>query len=268
MPLSPAIREYAETPARFNHVVAGSSVERFDDGRVCVIQGTMWAEVSGVKVPSGELDVLIDQVRRIVPGDKEPMWVVGPSSLPANLPGELRRRGFESPKDRVGSSRALALVEEPEGPSGVDVRRVETFEQYVVAQEISWEAFEWPAERIERNRQRLAEGFEEMMRLQIPLTFLAYEEGKPAGSAGAVTSDRGVFLIGGSVASWARGRGIYRALVRARWDFAVERGTPALVTHANPRTSYPILRGLGFEEVCELQRFEDPGSGVKPAAEN
>ena len=30
----------------------------------------------------------------------------------------------------------------------------------------------------------------------------------------------------------ARGRGAYRALVRARWDDAVRRGTPALVVHA------------------------------------
>jgi hypothetical protein len=45
--------------------------------------------------------------------------------------------------------------------------------------------------------------------------------------------------------------------VRARWDDAVARGTPALVTQANPETSYPILRRLGFEEVCEITRLED-----------
>jgi len=26
---------------------------------------------------------------------------------------------------------------------------------------------------------------------------------------------------------------------------------------ANPKTSYPILRRLGFEEVCEIRRLED-----------
>jgi predicted GNAT superfamily acetyltransferase len=59
------------------------------------------------------------------------------------------------------------------------------------------------------------------------------------------------------VAPWARGRGLYRALVRPRWNDAVARGTPALVTQANPETSYPILRRLGFEEVCEITRLED-----------
>ena len=58
----------------------------------------------------------------------------------------------------------------------------------------------------------------------------------------ALPSERGVFLIAGSVAPWARGRGVYRALVRARWDFAVAQGTPALVTEALASTSYPILQ--------------------------
>jgi N-acetylglutamate synthase-like GNAT family acetyltransferase len=91
-----------------------------------------------------------------------------------------------------------------------------------------------------------------------PVDFIAYLDARPAGCAALVTSNRGVLLMGGSVAPWARGRGVYRALVRARWDFAVERGLPALVTHANPKTSYPILRRLGFKEVCELHRLQDP----------
>ena len=67
-------------------------------------------------------------------------------------------------------------------------------------------------------------------------------------------------LIGGSTAEWARGRGVYRALVHARWQYAVQRGTPALVTHAMPKTSYPILRRLGFDEVCRIRRLEDSAS--------
>ena len=75
----------------------------------------------------------------------------------------------------------------------------------------------------------------------------------------AVPSQRGAYLIAGAVAPWARGRGLYRALVRARWELAVERGTPALVTQADPKTSYPILERVGFEDVCRIRRLEDPG---------
>ena len=92
----------------------------------------------------------------------------------------------------------------------------------------------------------------------MPATFLARLDGRDAGVGRSVYSDRGVFLIAGSVAAWARGHGVYRALVRARWDDAVERGTPGLVTEAMPDTSYPILRRLGFEDVCTITRLEDP----------
>ena len=52
---------------------------------------------------------------------------------------------------------------------------------------------------------------------------------------------------------WARGRGAYRAVVRARWDAAVARGTPALAVGAGPM-SRPILERLGFEQVLQFRR--------------
>jgi hypothetical protein len=55
-----------------------------------------------------------------------------------------------------------------------------------------------------------------------------------------------------------RGRGAYRALVRARWDAAVDRGTPALTVGAESM-SRPILARLGFVNVgwtdCLIDRF-------------
>jgi GNAT superfamily N-acetyltransferase len=65
-----------------------------------------------------------------------------------------------------------------------------------------------------------------------------------------------MLLWGGSVREEARGRGCYRALVRARWDEAVRRGTPALTVSANDQSG-PALRKLGFEKVLEFRRIED-----------
>jgi predicted GNAT superfamily acetyltransferase len=65
-------------------------------------------------------------------------------------------------------------------------------------------------------------------------------------------------MSAGAVLERARGRGVYRALVRPRWDDAVARGTPALITEANPGTSYPILKRVGFVDVCTIRRLEDP----------
>jgi predicted GNAT superfamily acetyltransferase len=62
------------------------------------------------------------------------------------------------------------------------------------------------------------------------------------------------------VAKAARGRGVYRALVRARWDVAVARGTPALVVQAGTM-SQPILERLGFRTVCTIRLFVDDSGG-------
>ena len=121
-----------------------------------------------------------------------------------------------------------------------------------------WEAFDTRPHRREAQRPHLRSEFEAARSAGVPVTFLAHVEGRPAGVGRSVYSDRGVFLIAGSVAAWARGRGVYRALVRARWDDAVARGTPALVTEAMPDTSYPILKRVGFVDVCTIRRLEDP----------
>jgi hypothetical protein len=86
--------------------------------------------------------------------------------------------------------------------------------------------------------------------------FGAWLDGELVGAGAATPSSRGMLLWGGSVRADARGRGCYRALVRARWDEAVGRGTPALTVSANDKSS-PALGKLGFEKVLEFRRLED-----------
>ena len=213
--------------------------------------------MSGANVPADEVAELLGEVRSRIPAEKEPVWWIGPSAGPPDLYGRLQSLGLREPRDGVSLLHALVLVREPEGATDIDVARIETLAQFQAARELQWDAFDAPQDRREKNRARSQEDFEESQRLAIPVGFLATLDGRPAGTALAIPSDRGVFLIGGSTARWARGRGVYRALVRARWEFAVGRGTPALVTHAVPDTSYPILRRLGFEKVCTIRRLED-----------
>jgi len=66
----------------------------------------------------------------------------------------------------------------------------------------------------------------------------------------------GVNLFGGSVLPGARGRGVYRELVRARWQAAVDRGTPALTVQAG-RMSRPICERLGFGYLASVRVFVD-----------
>ena len=62
--------------------------------------------------------------------------------------------------------------------------------------------------------------------------------------------------MGGAVLPEARGRGVYRALVRARWDHAVERADTPLVVQAGAMSA-PVLAGLGFERHGEIRLFVD-----------
>jgi len=257
--ISAELREFAEVPDRFTGIAPNSSVDRFDDGSVCVVRGPMWASVAGIDVDAAEVDALVDRVRALVPPETHCTWWLGPSVRPADLVDRLRSRGFSLPKDGPHSLIALALTHEPASPpDGIDVRRVRTFDAWLASREIAWDAFDVPDERRARIRERSDEDFAEALALGAPAHFLATLDGRPAATGTAIPSPRGMFLIAGSTAPWARRRGLSRALVHARWRYAVESGAPALVTHADPGTSYPILRRLGFEDVCTITRLEDP----------
>lgn len=127
----------------------------------------------------------------------------------------------------------MALTHPPDGPppAGVTVRQVETLEDRIAATRIAADA----AGRVDDTSS----------------IYLALLDGEPVASGIASFTEAGALLFGGASLPEARGRGAYRALVRARWDEAVARGTPALVTHAG-RMSQPILQRLGFEAISEI----------------
>ena len=233
-------------------------MSRYDDGRICVIQGATWASVSAPLVEEDDVDELLALTRSLIPRGKLVTWWIGPSARPRDVVERLRQAGLVEPADRVGRLIALALQHQPaDTPAGVDVHRIETYDDFVAAREVQWDAFETPLDRRDEGRRRLRAEFDESMANGVPVGYLGTLDGRAAATAMSLPCERGVFLIAGSTAPWARGRGLYRALVRARWDDAVARGTPALVTQANPETSYPILKRLGFEDVCEIVRLED-----------
>ena len=212
-----------------------------------------------MRVEAADVAGLIEETRRLIPAEKRTVWWIDPDARPEDLHERLLALGLREPSDGGALLHSLACVKAPPpAPAEVEVLRVERFEDFVTATELAWDGFATPAERREQQRPLLEHEFEAARRAGVPVTYLARLDDRPAGVARSVFAEHGVFLIAGAVAPWARGRGVYRALVRARWDDAVARGTPALVTEAMPDTSYPILKRLGFEEVCVTRRLEDP----------
>jgi ribosomal protein S18 acetylase RimI-like enzyme len=171
-------------------------------------------------------------------------WEVGTHATPAGLVERLYALGLV---DDEPTALAIGMVLDREPPvrAGVEVRRVESDDDLYVADSIAAVAFGGPAAK---------------RRPYVPdpnnVVYLALVDGKPVARASAAFGELGATLFGGATLPEARGRGAYRALVAARWEDAVARGTPCLVTQAGPM-SRPILAALGFREVCEIRILVD-----------
>jgi GNAT superfamily N-acetyltransferase len=166
-------------------------------------------------------------------------WEVGTHATPPDLADRLRALGLVDEEYAVG----MVLSEEPaQAPPDIEVRAAVTDEERLASARIAAIAFgasELPTEPPPANDD------------PNNVAYLAFIDGKPVARAAGSYGEHGVTLFGGSTLPEARGRGAYRALVAARWQEAVARGTPLLVTQASPM-SRPILAQLGFREVCEL----------------
>ena len=128
--------------------------------------------------------------------------------------------------------RALLGPPDP-GPDEVVARPVAGFEEYLQAAQLDEEVFGFPEEdrrAWEEHRRALWE-LQESGRSPVYI-YVGYLDGELVGVGRSLRAAAGVNLSGGSVRPEARGRGVYRALVRARWDDAVAWGTPALTVQA------------------------------------
>jgi GNAT superfamily N-acetyltransferase len=173
----------------------------------------------------------------------------------ADLAEALRAAGCRAPTPPLEPAfTALATDAPPPEVDGIEVRRIETFEEHLQGIEIELAASDFGEEGEARRRADARETFERR-RSRPGGQWLAYLDGEPMGWGGAVAGSLGMYLAGGCVRPEARGRGLYRALVRARWDDAVARGTPALAVGAQ-ETSRPILERCGFERVCTMYELE------------
>lgn len=157
--------------------------------------------------------------------------------------------GFEAVEN------ALALTSTPTGQPAEHVRIgvVNEWEEYAATGDVTREVFGLPEIPEEERRQR----FEEYLAARdLGLSLYAAIDGRIVASCYAAFGAAGVNLFGASVAPEARGQGVYRSLVLARWDLAVERGTPALTVQAG-RMSRPICERMGFAFVEGVRVFVD-----------
>jgi hypothetical protein len=263
---SESIRPFAEEPDRYLPDPAPPSLRILDDRFVLFFGPTRHLNlVSSVRVDADGLAALVDEIRELArPGRRRVAWVVGPSCRPGNLRVRLAALGLipaETPPFEPAVT-AMALTEPPEtGPTdNVEVRMIRSRADYVVSDEIMSSGFgvseDEHAALVASGDERYAAYLER----EDYVRFLALVDGQPVAAAGANACEQGLFLGGAATVHGARGQGAYRALVRARWDEAVRRGTPALVIQAGSMSG-PILERVGFEPLCQLTVLLDPATG-------
>ena len=83
-------------------------------------------------------------------------------------------------------------------------------------------------------------------------------DGRPVGTGGVTIADGVARLWNGSVREEARGRGAYRALLRARLGWAVAQGATMALVKGRVETSGPVLRRAGFEVFGQERSYRVP----------
>jgi len=228
--------------------------ERIETDRytLCIGPGSTWNTVQRQRFPLDELDEVLAEVRGALRarGRTRTQWEVG-SSAPQGLVDALLERGLVPDKDPYAV--ALVLSREPPaiGPS-LTARRVETLEELEASARVQWEAFEATPQEVEEARRLLPELFRDSVNVRHSV----WLDGEIVCTGTASPTEHGLLLYGGATLPTARGRGAYRALIRARWDDAVALGIPALITQGGSM-SLPILERLGFERVGEIHLLLD-----------
>jgi GNAT superfamily N-acetyltransferase len=218
------------------------------------------ADAQGLRPEQVEAAVLEARELARPRGTAPVIWWVAPEADAIAEPLErLGLRNEDSPGYEAIEN-AMALVQPPAATSGDDivVRPVQTLEEYREATDVSCVAFDVPAAMRAEMAAAADDRYAELCLPGYPGScFVALAGGRVVGSAMASFAGAGVNLFAAAVHPDARGRGVYRALTLARWQLAVERGTPALTIQAG-RMSRPIVERLGFTLVAQIRLYPDP----------
>lgn len=256
------LRRFAEDPPAWGEIDPHSGLTRVLTDRYCLLFGPSPTStlVCRLRLDPDEVPETIHEVRAEVAlhDHRQAIWRVGNSATPVDLADRLVAHGLV-PSDVPGLEphlTSMVLTDEPPPVDGVEVRRVADPGELALASSISATTLGEEHEDEDWEARFAAEQAGDT-----PRVYLAFVDGKAVGAARALVEDGlpAVMLVSGGVLAEARGRGAYRALVRARWEDALEAGQPALIVHAGAM-SRPILERLGFHTVAEQEVLLDPAT--------
>ncbi|MEO6503140.1 MAG: GNAT family N-acetyltransferase [Jatrophihabitantaceae bacterium] len=195
-----------------------------------------------------DLDALIERTRAYFGGRDEAFeWKTYDYDEPADLPDRLRSAGFVAGEvETVVIGLAEELTDEPALPAGVSIRQVSDradFERIADLHTEIWnEDWSWLAQDLADRQAAYPDGI---------AIFVAEADGQLVTVAWLVRDHGSEFatLWGGATRPGWRGKGIYRAMVARRAQYAVRVGARFVQVDASDESA-PILQRLGFVAVA------------------
>jgi GNAT superfamily N-acetyltransferase len=260
---APTLREAAEDCDNYINIVPPPSRRIITPEFTLLLSpSTAMSTTSHIRTTADRLDATIAEVRRQLrdAGYTRTAWQVGASSRPQGLGRMLLERGFVPATRPPYEPRmtAMALAAPPamtDVDPAIEVRLVRDIEEFRGVIRLAMEVFN-------ESPEDAAGWFEAVPTFWAAhdginrYTHMALLEGRLVGFGFALVCGPGVLLGGSGVLESARGRGVYRALVAARWHEAARLGHSGLLIHAGAM-SRPILERCGFEVVCDVEQFDD-----------
>lgn len=208
-------------------------------------------EISLSVMPESQIDDVITQTRDLYKSlGVSFKWCVGPWTQPSDMDERLSQLTTVSWSARgMCCSRDLMIT----SPSDVTVEPMteDNLDDFMYAFTNGWDlaSEDGNAQRVQMMRALSLAG-------QPCRYFLARWEGAPAGTAGIILKEDCAYLTGGNVLTAFRGKGVYRALIKARLNVLESLGTEVIATHAREKTSAPILEKLGFETLFRYNLYQ------------
>jgi ribosomal protein S18 acetylase RimI-like enzyme len=178
------------------------------------------------------------------------MWLLGPSSGPAELDELLARRGMAREEVVPGMAASIADAVEGPMPPGLEIYDVEDPDSLRHAAEITAAVFGIPdgvAEAWGETIGRYGMGPRHRW-------FLGFLHGRPVSASLLVLHERVAGIYNVATMESARGRGIGTAMTREAMVFARNAGRRVAILEASGM-GLPLYQKLGFRKVCEFRLF-------------
>lgn len=255
---TPELAAFVEAPAAFTAERPSTRIIRSERFTLLADATGRWPmAVQRIRLRQDEVGDAVEAARSLmrVTGTTAASWWLSELSTPVAIEEELLARGMQIVEGDYLVDGMVLTQPPPPAPRGIEARPVASATEFLEAIRVQYDAFDTPGIR-RRDEAEILEEYEQTLGDPVATLYAAWVDDRIAAAGRSFFSPRGALLAGGSTALWARGRGAYRALVRARWDDAVARGTPALAVQAGAMSA-PILRGLGFDQVCLFRRMHD-----------